>query len=349
MYKKKLTKYLNKIFDLQKGGGKITEEICREFIEKRKVIYENMYNENGELINIEYIKNNKCIEDFEIFGQIVQKYGLIFDLYIGATNSIDYKSDYERFNSIKNSVVIQDSSNINILNCAPIAFFVDMKDERIVQLLIKYYENCFENIYFDRGTSKFFNENELALPYNKILTIGGNAYFDIMHEGGLKFNGFNDNDFEIIYFDVISGFYNPASEYIKYLLKFAENICRYLNFSTEICSNTEMLYEISKVLNRTLFAKGSSIINVYGIELNMSELYPSLLRSEYYRKMLNLEYFSNIQLYIRKNKIYDTLLRNIPQSKIKISICENCNWYQLPKFDTYDSEKISYFRITRTN
>ncbi len=349
MYKKKLAKYLNKNFDLQKGGGKITEEICREFIEKRKVIYENMYNENGELIDIDSIKNNKCIEDFEIFGQIVKKYGLNFDLYIGATNSIDYKSDYERFNGIKNSIVIQNSSNINILNCSPIAFFVDIKDVRIVQLLIKYFENCFENIYFDRSTSKFFDENELALPYNKILTIGGNAYFDIMHKGGLITKGISDDYFEIMYFDVISGFYNPASEYIKYLLEIAKNICHHLNFSTDICSNKEMLYEISKELNRILFGKGSSKINLYGIELNISELSPSLLRSVYYQKLLNLEYFSNIQLYIRKNKIYDTLLRSIQRSKIKINICEKCNWYQLPKFDNYDSEKISYFRITRIN
>ena len=150
-----------------------------EFVDIRKKSLNGYYDEKtGEINN----KNEELLkDDFFNFGKFLneKKININFDMYIGVTNSMNFKDDYNRFNGQKNCIVIQNSFNINIYKSEPIGFYININSPNIKQILENNYKNRFTNIYFDKATTVFFNSEELtSIPYSNILIPGGKAYFE---------------------------------------------------------------------------------------------------------------------------------------------------------------------------
>jgi hypothetical protein len=359
MHKYKFQKYLSKIGKLKKsqiGGNDLTKEMWDEFVNIRKFIYDGFYDENGDITNTE-IFQNRCLIDLEQFGQFVQKYDLKLDFFIGVTNFYNLKkdknseenSDYLRFSGKKNTIVVQNSSPINIFKCDPIGFNLNMNDDNVIQFFNRYFTNSFTNIIIDRATKRLLDKIE-KLDFSKILNIGGKAYFppEINSKDNRSYQIRDEDDFKEAYIHEKYNIPHLASEYIKFLKRQAETIILKLprNIIDIYRSNMHDLeYQICKDINTNIGMENMRE-PVYG-ELNGFILIDS---KKYYFKLpigsIILNDYND-----KKNMLYfKKILQN---DNLKIEYCVKCSTYPVPKYfpplEIYNTElsSLNYIIVER--
>lgn len=166
-------KYLKYLYKKnQFGGNNITEEQCENIIEQRKKIYEDIYDVNGNVNNIH--SRNLYLEDFRIFGKFVKENNIKLDFIIGSTNSTNghFANDLRRFGGKKNTMMIS-LEPFNIFNCKPFAFYADINNRNIQNILETHFTQAFNNIYIDFSMVKLQTDNQF---YLKLLNEGGKLY-----------------------------------------------------------------------------------------------------------------------------------------------------------------------------
>lgn len=342
----------------QTGGtfGTMTEEIKQQIITQRKIIYSlfnkdtqltnNFFDENGN-IDMNIIKPNIHLLDLRIVGYILKKNNIVLDnLYIGVSNlNTGVNSDYKRFNEKENTMVVQNSYSINIFNCSPIAFYADMTNIEVINIMKNYYK--FKNIIFDLSTAKFFNPQQLALPYDKLLVEGGKAYIELGDYGG----SFGLDNFDGVYLDRIYSDksnmipYEDYAGYLKYITSLGVEAYKKYNENISPESRKPLdsttLYEILKKINdivRKIVTNGLQrylLINDKNIKITFNDF------------KFDNKYFRNINQQQRKNDIFKELNR-IPG--IKIDFIQNSSEkpYPIPRYgDGRDNMLRNYFVVTK--
>lgn len=334
-YKQKYDKYLYKLNKHKKQNGGFTPEMYKELIEIRKLIYSNAYDEKGELIDLQQVSKEQILHDLEICGDFFKKNHIDLKLYIGVTNSKNNNSDYARFNGMDNTMVVQNNEPINIFNCSPIAFYIDIKQKIIIDILVEYFR--FSNIIFDWSTAKFFAAEELALPYDKLLLPGGSAFFDLSYFGGLKNIGLLYRDFKKLYLASPSSNNLPETfykEYITTIKDIGRSICN--SFKFKFCDDERFLFDICAKINDNI---GKTISPLHTIDF-----YDKSFSFHFDIKKFNFDYFGKITLELRRQNINEYLIYNVPQ--INIEFIENST-YPIPKFnDIRDDVSKNFFKIT---
>ena len=160
-----------------------------------------------------------------------------------------FNSDYIRY-SDKKCIVIQNVSSVNIFNMNTIGFYLDMTNEKVLQIFVNLFLNKFTNIIFDWSTTKFFKPSQLCLPYDRILTNGGHAFMDISVFGGCI--PFSNPYFEESYQNFINNRPDCTRAIMANIFIEANKIYSNISIMYDSIHYNDLKYEICSKINAAL-------------------------------------------------------------------------------------------------